>query len=309
MQDLFIFIIGVICAGAGGELFVRGTVDLGNLARISPAILATTVAAFATSSPELSVSIGAALSGNPAVGLGDVLGSNVINIALILGITLTWSSKGLPAPSRKLWQDYATALFTPVLTGFFISDGLLSRVEGIVLLVVFFLWMTATVIEALRERPEPASRPLDESAGRVLLLLAAGLILLIAAGEMVVMGARGMASRAGIDEFIIGAVIVSFGTSTPELATAVVSRLRGHDEVGFGTILGSNMMNGLLIAGLASTITPIRLAPFEVGTVLLFGFICLLPVFPVATGRIGRLRAVVLLLIYLIWNLVMIRIA
>lgn len=305
MVDLIIFLAGVACAVAGGELFVRGTVSFGRRARISPALLSMTLAALATSSPELSVSIGAALLGRPAVGFGDVLGSNVLNIALVLGLGLVMRARGVAVPPGILRRDYPVALLIPLVTWFFVSDGVVVTGEGLVLLSAFFLWASLSLGEAIRHRSpavEPGSQErLPLLAGQLL----AGLGLLIAAGDLVVTGAKGLALNLGVHEFVIGAVVVSFGTSMPELATVVVSRLRGHDEVGFGTVLGSNILNGLLVAGIASTITPIRVEPREAGVALFFSVACLLVIWPGRTLQLGRRRGIVLLAVYLLWNILL----
>lgn len=307
MLDFLTFVIGVAFAVGGGELFVRGTVTLGRWAGISPALVAMTLASLATSSPELAVSIGAALLGDPAVGFGDVLGSNVVNISLVLGLGLLMRIGGIHIPPGTVRRDYPIALLVPLLTWYFVADGVVAFGEGLFLLAGFFLWYAISFKEALRQRaastePKPPERP-----SRPVLQLLGGLVLLIGAGDFVVAGAKGMALRLGIDEFIVGAMIVAFGTSVPELATVVMSRIRGHDEVGFGTVLGSNILNGLLIAGVTASITPIRVDPREAGAALLFGIICLLAARPGRTGMLPRSRGIVLLAIYCLWLVVLLR--
>lgn len=306
MRDLLTFLLGVVFAAAGGELFVRGTVTLGRWAGISPALLAMTLAALATSSPELAVSLGAALLGKPAVGFGDVLGSNVVNISLVLGSALLLRSGGIRVSRGILHLDYPLACITPLMTWYFISDGVVEWVEGLVFLGVFVLWLILSLREAMRQRSGARELENPINPWPSVLFLIVGLGCLIGAGELVVTGAKGLALRLGIDEFIVGALIVSFGTSVPELATVIVSRVRGHDEVGFGTVLGSNILNGLLIVGIAALITPIRVNPLEAGIILLFGIASLLLVWPGKTGLLGRSRGLVLLTLYGLWMFVLI---
>ena len=128
MNDYVALSMGVICAGIGGELFVRGAVGLAHWARISPGIIGATVAALATSSPELSVSINAALAGKPQIALGDALGSNIVNVALILGLALVMSEIQSPRDSVK--RDFPVALLIPIITGVLFLDGELSRFDG-----------------------------------------------------------------------------------------------------------------------------------------------------------------------------------
>jgi cation:H+ antiporter len=131
-------------------------------------------------------------------------------------------------------------------------------------------------------------------------------VLLVLAGRLVVSGATGIALSFGIEPFIIGATVVAFGTSAPEIATAVVAKLRGHDEVGLGTILGSNIFNCLFIVGIAATISPIRVQWREAVVALAFGFLALVAVYPRRDGSIDRARAPLLLLLYFLYVLTVI---
>ena len=245
MNDYIALISGLICAGTGGELFVRGAVGLAHWARISPGIIGATVAAFATSSPELSVSISSAIAGKSQIALGDALGSNVVNVALILALALVIS--GIQSPRNSLNRDFPVAALIPIITGVLCLDGELSRFDGLLMLGMFLAWLVAAVIDARKQR-SVADEVLGEHRGwMVLLSMVAGLGLLVAAGNLIVAAAKGIASSFGIDDFIIGATLVAVGTSMPELATTVVAKLRGHDEIGLGTILGSNIFNGIFI--------------------------------------------------------------
>ena len=299
MNDYANLIVGVVCAGFGGDLFVRGAVGLAHCARVSPGIIGATVAAFATSSPELSVSINAALAGEPKIALGDALGSNILNVALILALALVIS--GIQCPRSSVKRDFPLALLVPLITGGLLLDGELSRVDGLLMLVLFVLWLVMSIIEARTQR-NSAEKVLAEHRGwLVVISCTAGLGLLVAAGSLIVTGARGIAVSFGIDEFIIGATIVAVGTSVPELATTVMAKLRGHDEVGLGTILGSNIFNGLLIVSVASIIHPITVEWREVVISLIFGIVALATAYPPRNALIDRRRGVFLLLLYAVY--------
>lgn len=296
MNDILILLAGVACAGIGGELFVRGAVGIARSARISPGIIGATVGAFATSSPELSVSVNSALAGKPQIALGDALGSNVVNIALILGLALVISA--IRSPRSGVKRDFPIALGVPVLTFLFFLDGTLSRLDAILMLGLFAAWLTFTAIEAAGQR-SAAPAVLSGKNGWVSILLSlAGLAFLIAAGSLIVSGAKGIAHTYGIDEFIIGATLVAVGTSTPELATALIAKLKGHDEVGLGTLLGSNIFNGLFIVPVAASIHPITVRWDEVAVALFFGLAALIIPFPDRKGLISRNRGVLLLTVY-----------
>ena len=269
MNDYVALSMGVVCAGIGGELFVRGAVGLAFWARISPGIVGATVVAFATSSPELSVSVNAALAGKPQIGLGDALGSNVVNVALILALALLIS--GIQSPRDSIKRDFPVALLIPIITGVLFLDGELSRLDGLLMLGMFITWLVAAVIEARKQRSAAEEVIGEHRRWLVVVLCVTGLAFLVAAGNLIVAGARGIAISFGIDEFIIGATIVAVGTSVPELATTVIAKLRGHDEVGLGTILGSNIFNGLFIVAFAAMIHPITVPWHEVAIALVFG--------------------------------------
>lgn len=296
MNDYVTLSLGIISAGVGGELFVRGTVGIASWARVSPGIIATTIAAFATSSPELSVSINSAISGVPQIALGDSLGSNVVNIALILALALLIS--GIQSPRGNIKREFPVALLIPIFTTILFYDNELSRFDGLLLLSLFFTWLVAVVLEARKQRSATVEVLGEKRRWLAVLSCAVGLLFLVAAGSLIVTGAKGIAFSFGLDEFIIGATIVALGTSTPELATTVIAKVRGHDEVSLGTILGSNIFNGTFIIGVAATIHPIRVALDDVALTLVFGFMALVFTYPSHTGLISRGRGVLLLMLY-----------
>jgi cation:H+ antiporter len=296
MNDYVTLSLGIIFAGVGGEIFVRGTVGIAAWARVSPSIIATTIAAFATSSPELSVSINSAISGVPQIALGDSLGSNVVNIALILALALLIS--GIQSPRGNIKREFPVALLIPIFTAMLFYDNELSRFDGLLLLSLFFTWLFAVILEARKQRSATVEVLGEKRRWLAVLSCVVGLMFLVAAGSLIVTGAKGIAFSFGLDEFIIGATIVALGTSTPELATTVIAKVRGHDEVSLGTILGSNIFNGTFIIGVAATIHPIRVALDDVALTLVFGFMALVFTYPSRTGLISRDRGVLLLMLY-----------
>jgi cation:H+ antiporter len=301
MNNYLALVLGVVFAGIGGELFVRGSVSLARWARISPGIVGATVAAFATSSPELVVGVSSGIAGVPQISLGDALGSNVANVGLILGLTVLLGRMRIARADLK--RDFPVALFTSAIIGVLAYDGVLSRVDGMILLSVFVGWL-AVVILQVRWQRSAAEEVMGERRRWLSLVSAAvGLAFLMAAGRLIVASAKEIALHWGVDAFVVGGVIVAMGTSAPELATAVVAKLRGHDEVGLGTILGSNIFNGLWIVGVVAVIHPI-VAPFhEVALVLMFGIVTVAASYPARSGLIERRRGFVLLALYLAYVL------
>lgn len=296
MSPLWLLLAGALCAAAGGELFVRGAVGLARWARVAPGIVAATVVAFATSSPELSVAVNSALAGNPEVALGDALGSNVVNVALILGLALAVAA--IHSPLESLRREFPVALLVPVGTAGLCVDGTLSRLDGVLMLAVFAVWLLATANKARRTRSAAGKVLGAQHRWAIALSCVFGLALLVAAGRLIVTGALGLAEGFDIDAFIIGATLVAVGTSVPELATAVIAQLRGHAEISLGAVLGSNIFNGLFIIGTAATIHPITVAWRDAALALGFGVVALLAAFPERSGHIGRWRGTVLLGLY-----------
>lgn len=296
---------GVLLAGIGGEFFLRGIVGLARRWRVSPGLIATTVAAFATSSPELSVALISAWAGEPEISLGDALGSNVVNVALILGLALVISA--IPCSRASIRRDFWTALLVPLLLGALAVDGMISRPDGMLLLGIFALWLSAVIREARKQRKAATQPPGERTAPLALMAGIGGLASLLAGGRLVVIGAHGIALKFGIPEFVVGATIVAVGTSAPELATAVIAHFRGHKEVGLGTVLGSNIFNCLWIVGMAAVICPISVAGYQTAVAVVTGILTLVMIFPSRAGTIGRIRGVLLLAAYVIYVVAVLR--
>ncbi len=294
-SDLAALAGAIVLAAAGGEAFLKGVLGVAGWLRVPKLLVATTVAAFATSSPELTVSSMAALAGKPEIGLGDALGSNVVNIALILGLALWFGP--MHVARDALGRDFLLALIVPPLTLLMTLDGTLSRLEGALLLTLFAGWVGLIIRDGRRHRCDAPA----EDTGRHLRAVSlgiGGLVALILAGRLFVTGASGVAEVFGVPPYIIGAVVVAVGTSLPELVTVLVSRLRGHDEVGLGTLLGSNLFNGLAIVGVAAAIHPIAAPAQALAPAIGAGVLSVLLMIPGRDGVIGRLRGVWLLAVY-----------
>jgi cation:H+ antiporter len=296
--DVTALIGAVVLAAAGGEAFLKAILAAAAHLRVPAAVVATTLAAFATSSPELTVSTVAALSGHPEIGLGDALGSNVVNIALIFGLALLFGP--IRSSREEFGRDYLLALAVPLVTALMVLDGGIARWEGLVLLAMFAGWLGWVLHATLRRRDAgllPTTAP-GLGLWATLGLGVAGLVALIAAGRLFVLGATGIAASFAIDAYVIGVLVVAVGTSLPELVTVLFSRLRGHEEVGVGTLIGSNLFNGLAIVGTAASIHPIVVPWTEVAVTLACGLAALLLLLPNRAGLIARGRGVMLLVLY-----------
>jgi cation:H+ antiporter len=296
LSDLAAVLGAVLLAAIGGEAFLRGVLGVAGWLRLPKLLVATTLAAFATSSPELTVSATAALLGKPEIGLGDALGSNVVNIALIFGLALLFGP--IRAERRELGRDFGLAVIAPILTFWLAADGIISRFEGGCLLFVFAGWMIVTVRAASAARLPATADELPGRAGLAIAYAIGGLFALILAGRLFVSGASGIAGAFGIAPYVIGATVVAIGTSLPELVTVLLARWRGHDDIGIGTLLGSNLFNGLCIVGVAASLHPIASPIVEIAAALGFGIAAVLLTIPNLAGQIPRKRGFVLLAVY-----------
>jgi cation:H+ antiporter len=258
--DLSYLAIGVALAAVGGEFFVRGLVGLAAWARVPAGVIGATVAAFATSSPELTVAVSAAADGRPEIALGDALGSNIVNIGLVVGVVLLM---GMTSPVEVSRREAATALGMALLLLVLLLDGAVSRLDGIALLATFAAWLVLTTRDAMRGRSDIVETVGERRHARSVAEALVGLVCLVAAGRLLVLGAKGIGDELGLSTFVVGVVLVSLGTSLPELATAVISRVRGHAEIGISTALGSNIFNTSFIVGVAAALAPIGVSARE----------------------------------------------
>lgn len=287
---------GVLCAVVGGDLFVRGVVSLAAWWRVPAGLIGATIAAFATSSPELTVAITSALRGRPEIALGDALGSNVVNLGVVLGLALIFGA--VKVEGGALARDIPMALAAPAVLGVFCLDGTLGRLEATVMLLVFVGWLTQSVLAARRVRDSVVMDLQERTHRATVLSVVGGLALLVLSGRLIVTGAIGVSEALGWDGFVVGALFVAIGTSAPEIATMLAARAHGHDDIGVGTVLGSNIFNTLLIVGVAALISPVEIARTEILVGTGASMLVILLALPNRSGHLRRWRSAPLLLTY-----------
>lgn len=297
MATTVLLLAGIGCAVLGGDIFVRGVVSLAAWWRIPAGIIGATIAAFATSSPELSVAVNSALQGRPEIALGDALGSNVVNLGVVLGLALAFGA--IAVDRGTLVRDIPMALAAPAVLGLLGLDGTLSRIDASVLIVIFLGWLAQTAFAARTARDEVVAVLQERTHRSIVLSVVGGLGLLILSGRLIVDGAAGISEALGWDGFVVGVVFVALGTSTPEIATMLAARMRGHDEVGVGTVLGSNIFNTLLIVGVAALISPITIGRSEIEVGIAVSMLVVLLAIPGRSGLLGRWRSLPLVATYL----------
>lgn len=296
-------IIGIVMLYIGAESLVRGSSRLAQRFGIPPLIIGLTIVAFGTSSPELLVSISAAFRGASDVAVGNVVGSNIFNIAIILGIT---SLIKPPCVHIDLIRREIPILIIVSLLGFlFISLGQVSRLAGILLFTGLCLYC-AFSIRAARKQPDteefnlPATHFMPVWLCGVLII--AGLAILVFGSHLFVVGAVKLARNFGISEAIIGLTIVAAGTSLPELATSVVAAIKKESDVAIGNIVGSNIFNILGIMGLTASILPLEVSGITLidGGFMLGVAVLMLP-FAFSQKSISRTEGGVFISIYAIY--------
>ena len=233
---------------------------------VAPLLVGLTVVAFATSAPEILVSIVAALQKEPGLAFGNAIGSNIVNIGLVLGLTAM--IRPIKLESATLRREMPALLAVSLLTVSLFLDTFLSRVDGVVMLtglVIVMVWLARLGLRSGDQDPLAmdfaAEIPSDVSMPMALVWLAIGLGTLLIGAELLVDGAIGIAKLLGVSEVVIGITIVAFGTSLPELAVSLASALKKEYGLAIGNIVGSNIFNLLAVIGIAATISPAALAP------------------------------------------------
>jgi cation:H+ antiporter len=259
-------ILGLVVLVYSAGRFVEGAAAAARHWQVPPLLIGIVVIGFGTSLPEMLVSALASLQGSPGVALGNAYGSNIINIALVLGLAAVLCP--LVLHSGVLRKELPILTAVTALAAWQLWDGMLSRVDAVVLLLVFAAVMTWSIVQGLRERNDALAADVERdlsahsmSLARALVSVAIGLLLLVVSSRALVWGAVEIATVLGVSDLIIGLTIVAVGTSLPELAAAVVAARKGEPDLVVGNVLGSNLFNTLAVVGIAGTIHPLQTDP------------------------------------------------
>lgn len=254
---------GLVLLAAGAEGLVRGSSALALRFGVTPLVVGLTVVAFGTGSPELFVSVEATYRGEEGIALGNVVGSNISNIALILGLSAL--VRPMKVRSELIRREVPLMIAVTLLLCLLLYDGSLSRVEGLILTAGSVAYTVFTYVMARRARNKKVAEEFEEAltaprraAWVDLLLVVVGLVLLLVGARLLLAGATVVAEQFGVSQVVIGLTIVAIGTSLPELATSCVASLRNEPDVAFGNAIGSNILNILLVLGVAASIRPIE---------------------------------------------------
>lgn len=259
--DFLRIIGGLVLLGLAGEILVRGAVGLAKRFHVTPAVIGLTVVSAGTSMPELVVSIIATLSGNPDIAVANVVGSNIFNLGLVLGLTSLVMV--IPISMTTIRWEWPILVGVSVFSAVILGDLVIGRLEGVVmvaLLVVFNVGMVKLARREMREKPVDLAKEQSYGLAGSVVAVMIGSALLVLGGKWMVVGASNLAAEFGVSERVIGLTIVAMGTSLPELAASLVAAFRGRSDVAVGNIIGSCVFNLLGILGVAAVIEPLNVA-------------------------------------------------
>jgi len=266
LYSLIAVIAGLAILVWSADRFVDGASATAKHAGMPPLLIGMVIIGFGTSAPEMVVSAFAALQGNPGLALGNAYGSNITNIALILGVTALLSP--ITVQSQILRKELPLLAVITLLAGYQLLDGAISRMDAWVLLGVFFLLMGTAIAHGLRHSYDSLEDDVEEKLDiadmplpKALMWLVIGLILLVASSRLLVWGAVSIAQGLGVSDLIIGLTVVAVGTSLPELASSIAAVRKREHDLALGNVLGSNLFNTLAVVGIAGAIHPMQVQP------------------------------------------------
>lgn len=310
-MSIVLVILGLVLLVVGGDFLVRASVGLSFKLKLSKLVIGMTVVSFATSAPELLVSLQAALDGVSDIALGNIIGSNIANIGLVLGITAIISPLIVDEDFYKLnWPMMMLASFA--LYYFLENDNVLSAVEGLILfvaLIIFLIILIRSSRKAIKANLENVDDALAEVSNfKITIWLLIGAAGLYFGSEWLVEGAKELAKTAGISDYAISVTVIAIGTSVPELATSVIAALKAEKAISLGNLIGSNIFNIASVLGLTAIITPIAVNPdtpqiLSTNIFWMIGFAAILVPMMLIPKRfeIGRLKGAVLLAAYIVF--------
>ena len=316
--DLLLLVIGFVLLLKGADVFVDGSAGVARIFKVPGVIIGLTIVAMGTSAPELAVSVSAGISGSNAIAVSNVVGSNIFNLLMVLGICAMM--KALPVDSGIKKRDYPISLVATlillILAGnlFFVgkvtdyrnmnaSGGVLYRWNGIILIALFVLYLAYTIYLAKKNKETENDEAKKMPMWQCLLYIILGLAAIIIGGQLVVIHAKNIALAWGMSETLVGLTIVAIGTSLPELVTSIVAASKGETGMAVGNVVGSNIFNLLLILGVSSAIHPIAISMASFVDLCVLLAVSLIAFGFVITGkRINRAEGFTMIVMYLAYT-------
>lgn len=312
-MEVLLLLAGLTVLIIGGEVLVRGAVGLSAAMKISPLVIGMTVVSFGTSAPELLVSLQSALDGNPGIAIGNVVGSNIANLALVLGLTILIFP--ILAEKQTKRVDFPMMMIASLLFAVFALNNMIERWEGL-LFVVIIVGFTIYLIRSSRKNEKSK---LEEAIGeevnadeakeplwKSLIFLLVGLVALYFGSDWFVNGASDIASKFGLSDSVIGVTVVAFGTSAPELVASIMAAVKKQSDISVGNLIGSNIFNIFAVLGITASVKPVGVEESVVtfDMIWMLGIALLMVPMLFLGDKLGRWKGVVLIasyVIYIVW--------
>lgn len=310
VYQVVLLVVGFVMLIKGADWFVEGASKIADRFGIPQLVIGLTIVAMGTSAPEAAVSIASALKGSAEITIGNVLGSNILNVLIILGLTAVVRAIAVQKSTIK-YEIPFTILVTVLMGVLGLTDGVISRGEGVILWACFLVYMVYLLIMAKKGQNTDGEVKKEEKKDpmwKLILLVIIGVVLIVFGSDVSVDAATALAKIFGMSERLIGLTIVALGTSLPELVTSVTAAIKGKADIAVGNIVGSNIFNILFVVGTTALITPVAYsASFMVDTVtaiatMVLLFICVLP-----KKKLGRLAGMIMLVSYVAYFIYLIQ--
>jgi cation:H+ antiporter len=312
--SLLAIVAGFVLLVWSADKFVDGASSTAKHLGMPSLLIGMVIVGFGTSAPEMVVSAMAAMDGNPGLALGNAIGSNIVNTALILGVTALIAP--IAVNSKIIKKEIPILILIVIISGILMLDDTLSRTEGFLLLGAFFSLIGWSIYSALKSKGDALESEMEEELQSHIMplkqgvfWLVAGLVVLIVSSRILVWGSVNIAHLLGISDLIIGLTIVALGTSLPELAASVIAARKGEHDIAIGNVVGSNMFNILAVIGIATTIAPMNgIDPLVLQRdwttmfALTIGLFIMAYGFKGKQGQINRIEGAILLLAYIAYN-------
>ena len=297
--QIVLLLVGFVFLIKGSDFFVEGSSSIASILKIPTIIVGLTIVAFGTSAPEAAVSITSSLTGNNAMAVSNVIGSNLFNLLLIIGICAVLNELNI---GRKLLEKDLPFLvaITLLLSAFILIDWHIGRIEGIILLILIITYISYLVYTARKSSEANYVDKPKLSATKSIIYIIVGFIGIVLGGNFVVNSASNIALAFGMSETLVGLTIVAIGTSLPELVTSVTALKRDENEIVLGNVIGSNIFNILFVLGSSSAISPITLnSNMLIDIVLMIGVTILCYIFARTQDKFDKKEGVILILLFI----------
>jgi cation:H+ antiporter len=306
---IVLLIIGLIVLIVGGDYLVKGSSSIALRLRLSPLVVGLTIVAFGTSAPELLISVQSALKGSPDIAMGNVVGSNICNLALVLGLTAVINPVRVLSNSIKI--DWPMTMGSAILLFLVVREGTLGAIEGIIFLAGLGIYLVFTITksrmdvksERLKMEEDQIPDAPKKQMWKDIFFIALGCLALYYGSEWFVSSTIDLAISIGVEERVVGLTVVAFGTSLPEMVTAAVASYKGESDLALGNLMGSNIFNILAILGITAIIKPIYVNEVILNNDIIWMLMITLMILPLMIVRreVGRGDGLVLLVVYVIY--------